>query len=106
MPRPIALLGAVTLVTLLALPAGGRAPLNYPPPKALGPVETYGTNVQRTMNLLAGSTALKRNTVRILFYGQSITAGDWTKMVAEHIRRQFPQQAALGFVEQAYRTGE
>lgn len=25
----------------------------FPPPKALGPVETYGRNIQRTMTLLA-----------------------------------------------------
>ncbi len=48
------------------------APPDYPParfPAAGG----WGKNIQRTMRLLATSTAGKRNTVRILFYGQSIT---------------------------------
>jgi len=39
-------------------------------PAASGKVK----NIQRTMRLLATSTAEKQNTVRILFYGQSITA--------------------------------
>src|SRR5438034_726108 len=70
--------------------AAGAAPASYPAPKTLGPVETYGANVQRSMTLLATSTALKRNTIRILFYGQSITADDWWKEVAEDLRRRFP----------------
>ncbi len=62
----------------------------YPPPKTLGPVAGYGANVQRAMTLLATSTPQKRNTVRVLFYGQSITAqGTWAARVAGDLRRRF-----------------
>lgn len=63
---------------------------DYPPVKSLGPVETYGRNIQRTMSLLAASTPQKRNAVRVLFYGQSITEQNWTKLVADDLRRRFP----------------
>jgi hypothetical protein len=42
------------------------------------------------MGLLASSTPLRRNRVRILFYGQSITEQDWWKSVANDLRRRFP----------------
>src|SRR5205085_1873156 len=45
----------------------------FPPPKSLGPVEKYGANLQRSMTLMATSTGLKRNTVRILFYNHGHT---------------------------------
>ena len=38
-----------------------------------------GAGVQRTLTLLATSTQERRNTVRILFYGQSITEQEWWK---------------------------
>ena len=39
---------------------------------------------------MANSTAEKRNTVRVLFYGQSITEQAWWKTVANHLRTTFP----------------
>ena len=43
-----------------------------------GPLaDRFGANVQRTMTLLAGSTPQRRNHVRILVYGQSISEGIW-----------------------------
>src|SRR5437879_13629526 len=42
------------------------------------------------MTLLATGTPGKRNKVRILFYGQSITEQDWWKRVAGDLRRRFP----------------
>ncbi|HYG74281.1 MAG TPA: SGNH/GDSL hydrolase family protein [Planctomycetota bacterium] len=42
------------------------------------------------MTLLATSTPEKRNKVRILFYGQSITNQEWTKFVSEDLRKRFP----------------
>ncbi len=69
--------------------APGAETLSYPPtrfPDASG----WGKNIQRTMRLLATSTAEKRNTVRILFYGQSITEQKWAKLVEEDLRRRFP----------------
>jgi len=62
---------------------------SYPPTKFPDP-GGWGKNIQRTMRLLATSTAEKRNTVRILFYGQSITEQKWTAMVEEDLRRRFP----------------
>jgi hypothetical protein len=83
-----ALVGA-SLCALAGLPAAGRPPA-FPLPKTLGPVETYGANIQRSMTLMATSTPLKRNTVRILFYGQSITEQDWSFVLGERLRRQYP----------------
>jgi hypothetical protein len=42
------------------------------------------------MRLLAESTPEKRNTVRILFYGQSITEQAWWKIVADDLKTRFP----------------
>ena len=49
-----------------------------------------GLGIQRTMTLLATSTPEHRNKVRILFYGQSITEQDWSKQVADDLRKRFP----------------
>lgn len=62
----------------------------YPPVK-FPDSGTWGKNIQRTMRLLATSTAEHRNTVRILFYGQSITEQKWAKQVEEDLRQRFPQ---------------
>jgi hypothetical protein len=62
---------------------------SYPPthfPDASG----WGSNVQRTMRLLATSTPEHRNTVRVLFYGQSITEQKWAKRVEDDLRQRFP----------------
>ncbi|MFV1994839.1 MAG: SGNH/GDSL hydrolase family protein, partial [Verrucomicrobiales bacterium] len=42
------------------------------------------------MTLLATSTPAKRNHVRILFYGQSVTRNPWWENVADDLRRRFP----------------
>lgn len=68
---------------------------SYPPPGTLGPVETYGARIQRTMTLLAEGTPSRRPTVRVLFYGQSITEQSWWKEVAEDLRRRFPNANLL-----------
>jgi len=69
--------------------AGGAEAETYPPAKFPDP-SGWGRNIQRTMRLLATSTAEQRNTVRILFYGQSITEQKWTQLVEEDLRRRFP----------------
>ena len=78
---PIALL-------LLSLVSSSHA-ADYPAPKSLGDTAGYGRNLQRTMRLLAESTPEKRNTVRVLFYGQSITEQAWWKIVADDLRARF-----------------
>lgn len=49
-----------------------------------------GAGIERTMTLLESSTPQHRNTVRVLFYGQSITKQDWWKVVAAHLRQRYP----------------
>jgi hypothetical protein len=49
-----------------------------------------GTGIERTMNLLQSSSPQHRNTVRVLFYGQSITKQDWWKLVAARLRARYP----------------
>jgi len=79
----------VPVVAMAGLLNTLAAETNFPPLK-LPDTSGWGKNIQRTMRLLATSTAEKRNTVRILFYGQSITEQRWAKMVEEDLRRRFP----------------
>lgn len=82
-------IGLVAPLALALVTTRGAETPAYPPthfPDASG----WGRNIQRTMRLLATSTAEKRNTVRILFYGQSITEQKWAKQVEEDLRRRFP----------------
>lgn len=46
--------------------------------------------IQRTMHLLAESSPERRNTVRILIYGQSLSAQDWWLKVKDYLEQQFP----------------
>jgi hypothetical protein len=62
----------------------------YPLPTPPKDDSQLGAGVQRTMRLLATSTPEHHNHVRILFYGQSITEQDWSKRVADDLRRRFP----------------
>jgi hypothetical protein len=70
--------------------AAALAAGEFPPPRSLGPVETYGRRIPRTMSLLAASTPARRDTVRVLFYGQSITEQKWARLVADDLRQRFP----------------
>ena len=59
------------------------------------PVETntasFGLRIPRTMALLAGSTPAHPNTVRILFYGQSIVASSHVQgPIVAFLRQQYP----------------
>ena len=51
----------------------------YPPAPPEPHPELFGSGIQRTMTLLATSTPARRNPVRILFYGQSITKQEWSQ---------------------------
>src|SRR5580658_8085434 len=81
----LGLLALTTMNTSLAAQTG-----SYPTPKNLGDSAKLGLGIQRTMTLLATSTPEHRNTVRILFYGQSITEQGWWQIVAEDLKRRFP----------------
>lgn len=72
------------IVTVLLVVSRASAKLEAPQ------VDSRGRNIQRTMTLLATSSPQKRNTVRVLFYGQSITEQSWAKTVADDLRRRFP----------------
>ena len=76
----------VMLLALAAVSLAGEFPKPKPPADPSG----YGVHLQRTMTLLATSGPQKRNKVRILFYGQSITVQKWWKQVEEDLRRRFP----------------
>jgi hypothetical protein len=80
------LLPAVCLLAAFLRPAAAE---DFPPP-SLPDTSDWGRNIQRTMRLLAESTPQKRNTVRILFYGQSITEQKWAKIVADDLKKRFP----------------
>ena len=80
----ISVLSALLLAGLCAAAAEFMLPS---PPENL---EQLGASIQRTMTLLATSTPEKRNHVRILFYGQSVTANPWSRAVADDLRAVFP----------------
>ena len=63
---------------------------SFPPFKSPGDTASRGTNLQRTMTLLKTSAVEKKNTVRILFYGQSITEQPWWKLVQRDIETRYP----------------
>ncbi|MGA2496107.1 MAG: SGNH/GDSL hydrolase family protein [Tepidisphaeraceae bacterium] len=86
--RPIRLV--FSLVALLACAPLVRAQPAFPPPTHVGDPAKLGLGIQRAMTLLTTSTPEHRNTVRVLFYGQSITEQDWWKPVADDLRRRFP----------------
>ncbi|PSB08971.1 hypothetical protein C7B76_25890 [filamentous cyanobacterium CCP2] len=55
----------------------------------------YGYGLRRTMNLLHGSTPEHPNTVRVLFYGQSITRQSWWLEIEDYLRQRFPNANLL-----------
>ena len=85
------LLAVLISFVFFALPSQGQ---QYPLPT---PPDTIGTGrfIQRTMHLLASSTAKKRNKVKILVYGQSISEQDWWLEVKADLIRRFPHADLL-----------
>jgi hypothetical protein len=92
----------------------------YPPPPPLGDTAELGAGIQRTMTLLTTSTPERRNEVKIIYYGQSITAASpgklshWSNIVTADLKKRFPHaditfmnKAIGGFSSQRlYRTAE
>ena len=64
--------------------------VRIPPLPSVPDEAGFGKRIQRTMNLLASSTAAKRNRVRIFFYGQSITAGMHSREMINVLRNRYP----------------
>jgi hypothetical protein len=91
---PLRLTSPKVLVLSLALALAVRAPVAAAgaafPPVARADASKLGVGIQRTMAKLAASTPEHRNTVRVLFYGQSITEQTWSNAVADDLRKRFP----------------
>ncbi|MDR3689755.1 MAG: SGNH/GDSL hydrolase family protein [Fimbriimonas sp.] len=77
------------MISLFVMSAGG-VPQTYAQVPSATDRERFGAGIQRTMRLLATSTPKHRNTVRVLFYGQSITEQDWSRQVADWLRSKYP----------------
>ena len=82
--------GVVLLLLALASFALGADDTRPLPDAKFPDPSGWGRNVQRTMRLLATSTPEQRNTVRILFYGQSITEQKWAHWGEVNLRTRFP----------------
>jgi hypothetical protein len=74
------------LFIVFAVPVLGQ---QYPMPATPDTANT-GRYIQRTMHLLASSTPEKKNTVKILVYGQSISVQEWWLEVKRDIMERFP----------------
>jgi hypothetical protein len=74
----------------MLLSGGAGADDEFALPNPVGDVDQFGANIQRTMTLLATSSPQKRNRVRVLFYGQSVTRNPWWETVADYLRQSFP----------------
>ena len=70
------------------LAAAGPRVADYPPPPPAPSVP--GRGLARTRARLAASTSARPETVRVLFYGQSITRQEWWEIVAHRLRRAWP----------------
>jgi hypothetical protein len=80
-----------TLVTVVLFAALVPALADdFPPPLPPADDSSFGAGIQRTMTLLATSTPERRNRVKVLFYGQSITQQEWWRAVADDLRARFP----------------
>ena len=82
--------GRSAMLICALLMASFAAADDFVPPERPANLAELGAGIQRTMTLLTTSTPQKRNHVRILFYGQSVTAGPWSKAVAEDLRKAYP----------------
>ncbi|MDX2197118.1 MAG: T9SS type A sorting domain-containing protein [Cytophagales bacterium] len=66
-----------------------KAQLPYILPAAQDTTQ-FGRYLQRSMKLLATSSPSKRNTVKIMVYGQSIAKQEWSDTVRKLLKKRFP----------------
>lgn len=76
--------------TLLVAATTFAAAADLPPVPPVADTANLGVGIQRAMTLMATSTPQKRNTVKVLFYGQSITEQAWSKQVGDELKKRFP----------------
>ncbi len=76
----------------------------YPPPLDLGPTNSYGRHLQRSLRLMQESPPAKKRTVKVLLYGQSITQQRWTIDLSDYLRQRYTNanlvitNMAIGYV--------
>jgi hypothetical protein len=70
--------------------ASAKDDVVYPPFKAAADHPERGAGISRTLTLLESSAVERKNTVRILFYGQSITEQSWWEEAKQAIGRNYP----------------
>ena len=88
--RVTTIVGVIVVGSTLCRYANAQQQGKWPPVTDFGSRSELGHGIQRTMTLLETSTPEKRNTVKILLYGQSITAGHWGQLLETDLRRRFP----------------
>ena len=81
-----------SLAAMAACPLGHAAEpaAAFPPPLPFAPDPAQRAFLARSLALLSGSTPARRNRVRVLFYGQSITEQSWSRTVADWLRATYP----------------
>lgn len=79
----------LTLLALVLL-VGRLEAQDFAPPLPFHPPLAQRTNLLRSLTLLQSSTLEKPATVRVLFYGQSITEQGWWRQVAAYLRETYP----------------
>lgn len=87
--QPLSLAGLL----LGGIVSSGPAAEPYPAPRPDKPDPVLASRIGRTLHLLSSSTPERRKSVRILFYGQSITTRSWTDRVVADLRSRFPLAA-------------
>lgn len=81
----------IGLLCMAAMAAAFAAAAENAPEFKIGSVENpTAIHIQRTMKALEESTAEKPATVRVLFYGQSIVAQGWTKILMKMLEEKYP----------------
>ena len=88
--RPGLVSSLLAMVSLQAETIPRSEPAFRPLPQGTSWDAHYGQGVQRTVRILESSGPEHHPTVRILFYGQSITQQDWWKSVAADLRTRYP----------------
>ena len=87
MIRCFSVVGTVVLTSVfLAWPTPLRGAVSYPAPPSWQPDPQQREHLRRSLTLLSASTPADRKTVRVLFYGQSITQQGWWKEVERYLR--------------------